>query len=213
MTFFQDFPTPELPPHPRSERLVPPPWAGPPLHELPAVFPIGKFMYRSPTFVLAVEAAKIYSTGCIIDASWMFRRTDQEDRRWNDLNAVFHRGAPHLHNGQISLDSVLLFGIQFPDGTKASTSSHVMRARTAIPQERPDAPVFDFRGKGGSSNDDEMTASVSLWLWPLPPAGDLRLVAQWTDMGMPESSITLDGTQLREAADRAQRYWPEDEQV
>ena len=51
-----------------------------------------------------------------------------------------------------------------------------------------------------------------MWLWPLPPARDLRLVAQWTDMGMPESSITLDGTRLRDAAANAQKYWPEDTQ-
>ena len=99
------------------------------MHELPAVVPVSKFIYQSPTFVLAIEAVKIYSAGCIIDASWMFRRTDQDDRRWSDLNAVFHRGAPHLHNGKISLDSVLLFGVQFPDGTKASTSSYVIYSR------------------------------------------------------------------------------------
>ena len=47
--------------------------------------------------------------------------------------------------------------------------------------------------------------------WPFPPAGDLRLVAQWTDMGMAESSITLDGTRFRDAAAGAQKYWPEED--
>jgi hypothetical protein len=49
---------------------------------------------------------------------------------------------------------------------------------------------------------------------PLPPApaGDLLLVAQWTDMGMGESSIVLSGGQLRDAAAGAQKYWQEDRQ-
>lgn len=55
-----------------------------------------------------------------------------------------------------------------------------------------------------------MSGKASLWLWPLPPAGDLRLVAQWAELGMPEASIAIDGGQLREAGARAQKYWPEE---
>ncbi|MEO8284366.1 MAG: hypothetical protein ABI568_13360 [Pseudarthrobacter sp.] len=57
-----------------------------------------------------------------------------------------------------------------------------------------------------------MSANAALWLWPLPPAGDLRLVAQCTDMGLPESSISLDGLQLRDAAAGVQKYWPEEDE-
>lgn len=55
-----------------------------------------------------------------------------------------------------------------------------------------------------------MSAMGTLWLWPLPPAGDLRLLAQWTSMGMPESSIVLDGSRLRAAAAAVQQYSPEE---
>jgi hypothetical protein len=77
--------------------------------------------------------------------------------------------------------------------------------------EEPKGPVFEFRGKGGNSNDDEMAGTGTLWLWPLPPAGNLRLVAQWTDMGMGESSVVLDGQRLRDGAAGLQKYWQEED--
>jgi hypothetical protein len=158
---------------------------------------------------MAVEAAKVFSTGCTFKVSWMFRRTHQDDRQWSDLNAVFHRSGPQMRDGIVSIDSGLLYGVQFPDGAKATTSSQAMYGQSMNTGQEPEGPVFEFRGKGGSSNDDEIAGAGSLWLWPLPPAGDLRLVAQWTDMGMAESSIVLDGGKLRDAAARAQQYWQE----
>ncbi|GEM_PF-4286586 len=121
-------------------------------------------------------------------------------RRWG-------RPAPQLRDGGISAASVLLFGVQFPDGTKARSSSLAMYEQEWMDQE-PIGSVFEYRAKGGSGSDDDISAKCALWLWPLPPAGDLRLVAQWTDMGMGESSIVLDGSQLREAAAAVEPYWP-----
>jgi len=207
VTFFQDYSVPAPPPRPRTPQFTPPPWAGAPRYELPAVIPVSRFIYKSPTLVMALETIKVYSTGCVFEMSWILRRTDQDDRRWSEFNHAFHRPAPHLHDGDISADSVLLFGMQFPDGTKASTSSLAMYGRSTLMDHEPDGPVFDFRPMGGNGGEDDMSATGRLWLWPLPPAGDLRLVAQWTDMGMSENSIVLDGAQLREAAAGAQKYW------
>jgi hypothetical protein len=206
MTFFQDYSIPVPPPRPRTPQFTPPPWAAPPRYELPAVVPVNQFIYRSHDFALAIEAIKVHSTGCTIDVNWILRRTDQEDRKWAEINAVFLRPAPQVRDGGISAGSVLLFGVQFPDGTKASSSSLAMYGPRSMDQE-PDGPVFEYRPKGGTGGEDDISARGALWLWPLPPAGDLRLVTQWTDMGMGETSTKLDGTQLREAAARAQKYW------
>ncbi|WP_307427115.1 hypothetical protein [Pseudarthrobacter defluvii] len=181
----------------------------PPRYELPAVVPGGQIIHKSPAFVLAIEAVKVHSTGCIFDVLWTLRRTDQEDREWAEINAVFHHPAPQLHNRGTPAESVLLFGVEFPDGTKAISSSLAMYAPHKSMDQEPDGPVFEYRPRGGSAGEDDMSANGSLWLWPLPPAGNLRLVAQWTEMGMGECSITLDGTELRDAAAGAQKYWPE----
>ncbi|CCQ46106.1 putative uncharacterized domain protein [Pseudarthrobacter siccitolerans] len=139
------------------------------------------------------QAAKVFSTGCTFEVSWMYRRTDQDDRQWADLNAIFQRGGPHMEDGVVSVDSVLLLGVQFLDGTKATTSSQTMYGPSMDMGQEPEGPVFEFWVKDGNSNDDEVAGTGSLWLWPLPPAGDLRLVAQWIDMGMAESTIVLNG--------------------
>jgi hypothetical protein len=107
--------------------------------------------------------------------------------------------------------TTLRFGVQFPDGSKASTGAMQMPARFDDPSFQPTPPVLYLQNRGAGSGDDELGGSGTLWLWPLPTAGDLRLVAQWTDMGIGESSITLDGGQLREAAAAAQKYWPDED--
>lgn len=72
--------------------------------------------------MLAIQAVEVYSTGCIFDVTWMLRRVEQEDRKWADVNAVFHCTAPQVRDGGIAAASMLLFGLRSMDGTKASRS-------------------------------------------------------------------------------------------
>lgn len=62
-------------------------------------------------------------------------------------------------------------------------------------------------GGDGSGSDDEVTSSVKFWLWPLPTAGELRIVAQWADGGMGQVSIGVSGDVLASAAELVQPYW------
>ena len=207
MTFFQDLPVPEPPRRGRAVRYVPPAWAGAPRHELPAVVHLGRFLHLSPAFVMAVESVKVYSTGCVFELSWKLRRQDESDEQWHELNASFF-SQPHARWAKPDMPlAALLCGVEFPDGAKASTGAMLDRPHPAPNAPQPEPPVLLFQGRGGGGGDDEMSGTGTLWLWPLPPAGNLRLVAQWTDMGMAESSIILDGIQLRDAAAGAREYW------
>lgn len=213
MTFFQDLPAPEPPRRGRIVRYVPPEWAGAPRHELPSVVHVGRFLHLSPSFVMAVESVKVYSTGCLFELSWMLRRQDESDEKWDELNSSFF-ARPHGRWAKPGSPlAALLCGVELADGSKASSGAMLNWPSPAPDAPQPEPPVILFRGQGGNGGDDEMSASGTIWLWPLPPAGDLRMVAQWTDMGMPESSITLDGAQLREAAAGAQKYWPDGDAV
>lgn len=209
MTFFQDFPAPDVPSQPRAPKPVRPEWSGAPEDELPVVVHVGQFLHRSPTRILAVRGVNAYSTGCLIDVSWLLRRGDEADQEWAMTHATFFNSR-HVPMSA-SNGTELLFGVQFPDGSKASTGSVTSPFMPQDPTNRPDSPVLYLQNRGGGGGGDELGGSGTVWLWPLPPTGDLRLVAQWTDMGMPESSITLDGAQLREAAAGAQKYWPEED--
>ncbi len=209
VTFFQDLPVPKEPRRGRTVRYVPPAWAGAPAHELPAVVHIGQFLHRSRTFIMVVELAKVYSTGCSFDLTWTLRRGDEDDEAWARLNAAFF-GHPHsMQPIERRPFAALLLGVQLPDGTKARADSTLHGRYPPGTAMQPDPPVLVLQGNGGNGGDDEMAGKGSVWLWPLPPAGDFRLVAQWAELGMPETSIAIDGSQLREAAAGAQKYWPE----
>lgn len=206
MTFFQDIPVPP-PPRGRAVRYVPPPWAGAPLYELPAVVHIGQFLHRSPTMVMAIKSADVFSTGCSFDLAWTIRRGQQDDEEWAGLNEFFFRPVPGPgYRRGPGADSMLLFGAQLPDGSKTSTGSHGPHGFFEG-ADQPAPPVLLLRGNGGSGAEDEFAGSGQIWLWPLPPSGELRLVAQWKDFGLEECSVMLDGGRLREAAAGVQPYW------
>ncbi len=48
----------------------------------------------------------------------------------------------------------------------------------------------------------------SWWLHPLPPEGSLRLVVRCDDLGIPETTVDLDGAAIRAAGRNAQELWP-----
>lgn len=206
MTFFQDFPVPPLPPRPRAPRHVPPPWVAAPPYEVPAVVHLGKFVSRTPNMVIAVKSADVFSTGCLFSLSWLFRRADQSDGEWADLQQLFFQPGRGAHRGG-GRQTGLMFGVEFPDGSKAMTGNQNPYGLVE-PGTDPEPPVLALHGGGGGGGDEEFSGSGTLWLWPLPPAGDLRLVCQWTDLGLEETSLMLDGGALRTAAGSVQPYWP-----
>lgn len=209
MTFFQSFPVPAVPPQPRSTRYIPPPWAAAPAYELPAVIHLGKFLHRSPTMVVALKSADVYSTGCSFSLSWLFRRGEQTDEDWAGLQHLFFHPGMSIRPGR-GQHSGLMFGVQFPDGSKASTvSQRPLALMDTGQQAKP--PVLALNNAGGSGADDEFFGTGRLWMWPLPPTGDLHVFIQWLDLGLQETSTALDGGQLRDAAAHAQLFWPEEE--
>ncbi|MHC6591499.1 hypothetical protein [Arthrobacter sp. C152] len=205
MTFFQDFPVPPMPPRPRATRYAPPPWAAAPAYELPAVVHLGTFLHRSPTSVVALRSAEVFSTGVSFNLSWVIRRSAEDEDAWDERRGEFFR--PMGMQGRRRSLSGLMFGVQFPDGSKASTGHQGPHGLMDTFQQ-PAPPTLALHNGGGSGADDELAGSGSLWLWPLPPGGGLRLFAQWTDFGLDETSVTLDGGQLAEAASGVQQYWP-----
>lgn len=208
VTFFQDFPIPPSGPKPPSPRFIPPPWAAPPAYELPAVVHIGKFLHRGPAMVMALRSVEVFSTGCYFNLSWVFRRGEETEEDWAEKHSLFFQPGMGFRRG--TDQSWLMFGVELSDGSKASTGNRPPHGFMGT-NEEPDPPTLALNNGGGSGADDELAGTGTLWLWPLPPAGDFRLVAQWTDFGMEETSIELDGGLLRTAAEGVQPFWPEED--
>jgi hypothetical protein len=47
---------------------------------------------------------------------------------------------------------------------------------------------------------ESQVAEQGFWTWPLPPPGPLTLTLDWPAVGIPPSSITIDGTAIAQAA-------------
>jgi len=195
MSFFDDLPEP--PSRPRQPQPIRPGWFGPPSDELPGILPVGGFLYRSTSAVVAVKMVEVYSTGCLLDVTWSVRRGDESDQEWRDIaEQSFSRpGLPGI-----------MFGVSLADGRKAIAA----HPTPSMLEESDDVsgPVLTHRGGGGgSAGDEQVDGSVQFWLWPLPVEGDTRVVAKWDELGVPESSLVLSGTRLADALGSVQNYW------
>ena len=183
----------------------PPVWAGPPSDELPSVVSLGQFFHRGAQLVMAAKSVEVFSTGCLVEVVWSVLRAEESDNEWGRITEqCFNRGPYGLDTGS-SRGGALRFGIALSDGRKLTTADlhSAMSEGTVIT-----GPGLTTAGGGGGSGDDnQVSASIKFWLWPLPLAGDTRLVAQWDDLGMKESSVMLTGAQLGTAAARVQKYW------
>lgn len=200
MSFFA--PGHPAPDRPRPPRPVTPEWVGPPTDELCAVLPIDRFLHRSGSLVMALSSISVFSTGCIFAIAWTLRRSDESDAQWDEKQQLCMSSR---HRGRPDKADALRFGVALPHGVRATTVDPPLWV--GDPEQQPPGPVLDLRGGGGGGGPDEASGSTNLWLWPLPPAGDFRLVVGWAALGIPETSVTLDGTALQLAAGRVQPYW------
>lgn len=107
---------------------------------------------------------------------------------------VWHRGG-----GAGLPDEFLRLGIEFADGSSWTNVDE----RYPDFDEEPTAPVVISRGGGG----DRDRWTMQYWMWPLPPAGELTVHAAWPAFDVDEVSVTLDATEIREAAERADAVW------
>jgi len=202
MNFFQDLPSPPEQPRPAIHKR--PEWLGPPSHELPAVIHVGKFLHRSPGVVVAVKSVEVFSTGCSIHVVWNMRQAEESDEDWAAARERFFQRFPSTPSKDRDPNSALLFGVAFPDG-RTTTTAHV-RLGMLDGSGPVTGPVLMMHGRGSHGGDDELTGSAELWVWPFPEGGDLRLVAQWKDAGMPEQSVVFDGKELTSAVLDVQKY-------
>jgi hypothetical protein len=122
-----------------------------------------------------------------------------------DLNGEVFDG-PYTHDMDADWQAGRLkWGFEFADGRRVTN----LDPWPPYPDERdpawePDRPVLIGGGGGGG----DRYVDVDYWLWPLPPAGRLRVACQWLEQGIEMSTQDLDTEPFREAVARAQPIWP-----
>ncbi|MGY1770086.1 hypothetical protein [Blastococcus sp. SYSU D00813] len=157
-----------------------------PENEVPVAVPQNLLLARTADLAVALLGLQAYTTGVSFDLAVRARR-GAPGLGTQTLNDVFwaHRGgAPSF-----------LLGVEFADGSRASSAG--------FPDVAGDVVFHPGGGSGGESSVDQ-----SWWLSPLPPEGPLRLVVRCPELGVPETSVELDGTAIRRAGESALVLWP-----
>jgi hypothetical protein len=189
MGFFDDFPAPEAAP-PRRHHS----WE-PPETELPGIVPIDTLLLsRTDRVAVAVTGLSVFSAGIEIFLTARIRSSAEH------TEAYLPGGPRDLAGARRSFR----FGLQFSDGGKAAGAPGSGRPDR---DSEPAGPVlYPFAGGGGPHS------FVSRWwTWPLPPAGSLEFVCEWSAFGLAESRAGMDAQPILDAARRSIRLWPENE--
>jgi hypothetical protein len=186
-------PAPEPEPEPD-----PKPWEGPPLRMLPGRLADTLVLAHSDRVAITVGAFAVYPNGFAFSLNTVPRRYSPNE--WADVDA-HSLGRPRRGHNQAPPEA-LRFGVEFADGGRA-TSLDLFSA-WGSPGETPRSPLMmprSVHGGGGRWHHD-------VWVWPLPPPGQLLFVCEWPAVNITLSSATIDASRLHEAAAQSRLLWP-----
>jgi hypothetical protein len=180
-------PPPELPP-----LHLPPEWLSPPSNVLGRSVDLDIPIVKTDDVAVQVRNFVAYPMGIafVLDVR---RRKPRQGPFEDPLGQ-------HPHFAQ-EPDEILRFGVQYPDGGKATT---VRERGWPGPGEQPAGPRLNHHMGGGG---DGQRWEMGFWLWPLPGEGQMSFVAEWPAYGVDESRVYVDTETFREPAGRADLLW------
>jgi hypothetical protein len=192
----------ELPPEPEEEdEEVEPPrpvWAGPASDELGAEVPLHLAIGESDGALVALQSVTAYEHGLILHLAARAKREPAEPTE-DDFHSF-----PEGHFDYLDPRSAkfVRFGVQFADGSKVTNLEPVPSWWEDDPPE-PEGPVLI--GDPDSGGYEGPGIDLDYWLWPLPPPPGLRVVVEWPEERIGESSAEVAVAPLLEARSRNTR--------
>lgn len=211
MDFFP--PPPDLPDIDELDELPPQlVWAGAAEDVVPGVVPVELVLGRSESTVVLLTGFRAFPTGLAMTLGVRLRGRV----RHRDLHTEVFDG-PYAHGRNAGWQAGRLkWGFELADGWRVTNvdpppweeQPHRDHSRPRSSDDWtwvPDHPVLVSRGGGGGTR----SVDRDYWLWPLPPAGRLRIVCQWPDQGIETTMHDLDAQPFLDAAARSQSVWPE----
>lgn len=212
MDFFPDPPGPPDEDEVRREHAQPV-WMSPPDDVLPGVVPVELVLGRSASTVVFLTGIRAFPTG--LQMNLAVRVRGPLGRRYLN-NEVFD--GPYQHDMDPQWQAGRLkWGFELADGRRVTNvdpwpqqpnQDHHRPHQADDWLWEPDHPVLQGGGGGGSLH----SVDRDYWLWPFPPAGQLRVVCQWTEQGIDLNVQDLDTEPFLAAARRARPAWPATQQ-
>ena len=169
----------------------PPTWDRPSEGTVPAVFAVDALVLQNDVVAVAIDRLEVYPNGFTIS---LLMRVDP--RRVRDMMEML---APLGANRWPDV------GVRFADGRTA----RCWPGTGSIPDQAKDEhgvpiePFMSIGSRGGAPDGWRAWA----WVFPLPPDGPLEIFVALEAAGLGEASVTVDGTAVRAAAERAKVIW------
>lgn len=172
------------PPPPPSYRL--PDWIGPPENVIPATVALDVVLARTSDVAVWVSDALVFPAGLSFCLNVKYKGPDRP-----------RRDPPFFGPNE----ETPRFGVELSDGRRV-----IAGLRRGEPWlVRPERPILHPRSGGGGGHHHR----AELWLWPLPPAGDLTFVLEWPAQAIDETRVTVNADPIVAAAIRAEEMWPD----
>jgi hypothetical protein len=183
-----------------------PEWLQAPEDVVGGVVPLELIVARNDRAAVFVTRLVAFPTGFEFDLELLTRERMRVGNRFDPLD---REAEPESEPPP----DLVRFGIEFSDGRR-TTSLGGMISGTAYglaasadddgPDPRTEIMMTPSGGGGGERRSHE-----TYWVWPLPPDGPVRFVCEWPQLEIAESSVEVDGSVIRGAANRAIPVWGE----
>jgi len=183
-----------------------PVWAGPPQDELPGAVALAPVIGRSATTVVSLEVVGCYSTGIVLDLTIRVRERERISRGHLYEALSVHHGRGHL--GLLLPPGGLRFGVQFADGRRVTSLEDGpwsdLPSDVAPVEWTPSGLVVDGMDRPRVYGN---TWRRALWLWPVPPPGDLTVACLWPDRDIAETRTVVPTGPVLVACRGVRRLW------
>jgi hypothetical protein len=188
---------------PAHEEFRPPAWMQAPDDELPARLLRDTVIVRTDAAVVLLREVRVFSMGFEVHVDWFLRRRTEDPWEWQRIAESATRGG--WGRGPNERDTSLRFGLALPDGRKVRP---VELSRAMPGGEEPAPPTTMPRHGGGGGGERSFTGSNGLWVWaPDSLPGELTLVTEWAQAGIPVTAISLDGDEIAHAVGAVRSLW------
>jgi hypothetical protein len=218
--FFDRLPEPPPEPQDQTEQSWSPPrWDRPSEGTLPAVIGVSHLFARTENVALALDELRVYPNGFQLVISVLTSPRLPPELQMGGFHSISLLAARTTATGDDTTESpqpmparplrASLFmsgpriGVQFANGQRAGTRTEspfdVPKDEAGIPTE----PVIVGGGGGGGGGHFRWEH----WVFPLPNPGALTVFAEWATAGIEETSVVINGDDVRDAASRAVVLW------
>lgn len=180
-----------------------PSWSTEQFRVLPVTIEWDMVLIDTPMLSAYAGGLRVFPSGFEVRITAMLRPDGPgaEDPYLQERVRLRAVGNPREQVTSAELAARFRIGVRFADGRGALVDPR-------FPPHRPspgDALPLATFGAGGWSRGGPTRSTVSVY--GLPGQGPVTLFYQWLEFGVPESSVEIDGDELRAAAARAIVLW------